>query len=179
MLVNSQCDICVPIKTRSSNCSCFCCDWLSQFLKRGKFTLSSLWPFVHAHVRKSLEKVCLCFFAHLVLILHVVLFHFIQVFTQWGKWIGRSSVYWLLICVLHCMYSRRGAPAAVAPSAEEVDKAEEERFRTGPLSLLLESVKNNTQVLINVRNNKKLLGRVKAFDRHCNMVLENVSFGDV
>ena len=24
------------------------------------------------------------------------------------------------------------------------------------------------------RNNKKLLGRVKAFDRHCNMVLEGV-----
>jgi len=39
---------------------------------------------------------------------------------------------------------------------------------------LNESVKNQTQVLINVRNNKKLLGRVKAFDRHCNMVLENV-----
>ncbi|KAK1551621.1 hypothetical protein Q3G72_001433 [Acer saccharum] len=36
------------------------------------------------------------------------------------------------------------------------------------------SVKNNTQVLINCRNNKKLLGRVRAFDRHCNMVLENV-----
>ena len=36
------------------------------------------------------------------------------------------------------------------------------------------SVKNNTQVLINCRNNKKLLGRVKAFDQHCNMVLENV-----
>ncbi|EEC72234.1 hypothetical protein OsI_05349 [Oryza sativa Indica Group] len=29
-------------------------------------------------------------------------------------------------------------------------------------------------VLINCRNNKKLLGRVRAFDRHCNMVLENV-----
>uniref|UniRef100_A0A183A2N3 Small nuclear ribonucleoprotein Sm D2 n=1 Tax=Echinostoma caproni TaxID=27848 RepID=A0A183A2N3_9TREM len=28
--------------------------------------------------------------------------------------------------------------------------------------------------LINCRNNKKLLARVKAFDRHCNMVLENV-----
>ena len=26
------------------------------------------------------------------------------------------------------------------------------------------------QVLINVRNNRKLLGRIKAFDRHCNMV---------
>ncbi len=29
-------------------------------------------------------------------------------------------------------------------------------------------------MLINCRNNHKLLGRVKAFDRHCNMVLENV-----
>lgn len=30
------------------------------------------------------------------------------------------------------------------------------------------------KVLINCRNNRKLLGRVRAFDRHCNMVLENV-----
>ncbi|KAN0041779.1 hypothetical protein ACTFIV_004329 [Dictyostelium citrinum] len=44
----------------------------------------------------------------------------------------------------------------------------------GPLSILKDSVNNNTQVLINVRNNKKLLGRVRAYDRHCNMVLENV-----
>lgn len=51
---------------------------------------------------------------------------------------------------------------------------EEESFATGPLSILTDSVKHNTQVLINCRNNKKLLGRVKAFDRHCNMVLENV-----
>ncbi|GAV88963.1 LSM domain-containing protein [Cephalotus follicularis] len=36
------------------------------------------------------------------------------------------------------------------------------------------SVKKNTQVLINCQNNRKLLGRVKAFDRRCNMVLENV-----
>ena len=40
--------------------------------------------------------------------------------------------------------------------------------------MLTESVKKNTQVLINCRNNKKLLGRVKAFDRHCNMILEQV-----
>jgi len=38
------------------------------------------------------------------------------------------------------------------------------RRRSGP----------GAQVLINCRNNRKLLGRVKAFDRHCNMVLENV-----
>ena len=57
---------------------------------------------------------------------------------------------------------------------EELERREEEEFNTGPLSVLTQSVKNNTQVLINCRNNKKLLGRVKAFDRHCNMVLEGV-----
>ncbi|KAA0044802.1 small nuclear ribonucleoprotein Sm D2-like [Cucumis melo var. makuwa] len=60
------------------------------------------------------------------------------------------------------------------PMEEDTSKNEEEEFNTGPLSVLMMSVKNNTQVLINCRNNKKLLGRVRAFDRHCNMVLENV-----
>ena len=41
----------------------------------------------------------------------------------------------------------------------------------GPLSVLAESVKDNVQVLINCRNNRKILARVKAFDRHCNMIL--------
>ncbi|KAF7459224.1 small nuclear ribonucleoprotein [Cryptosporidium felis] len=41
----------------------------------------------------------------------------------------------------------------------------------GPLSLLTESVKTNAQILINCRNNRKILGRVKAFDRHCNLLL--------
>ncbi|CAL5352295.1 unnamed protein product [Camellia sinensis] len=55
-------------------------------------------------------------------------------------------------------------------------KNEEEEFSTGPLSVLMMSVKNNTQDMgcETPRNNKKLLGRVRAFDRHCNMVLENV-----
>ena len=44
----------------------------------------------------------------------------------------------------------------------------------GPLSMLGTAVKANSQVLINCRNNRKLLGRVKAFDRHLNLVLENV-----
>nr|CAD7428597.1 unnamed protein product [Timema monikensis] len=70
------------------------------------------------------------------------------------------------------------APLVTKPKSEmtpdELSKREEEEFSTGPLSVLTQSVKNNTQVLINCRNNKKLLGRVKAFDRHCNMVLENV-----
>jgi small nuclear ribonucleoprotein D2 len=57
---------------------------------------------------------------------------------------------------------------------EEQEKKEDEEFQKGPLSVLLDSVRDQTQVLINCRNNKKLLARVKAFDRHCNMVLENV-----
>ena len=57
---------------------------------------------------------------------------------------------------------------------DDLRKREEEEFQTGPLSVLTQSVKTNTQVLINCRNNRKLLGRIKAFDRHFNMVLENV-----
>ena len=44
----------------------------------------------------------------------------------------------------------------------------------GPLSLLQTATRTHTQVLISCRNNRKLLARVKAFDRQCNMVLENV-----
>lgn len=52
---------------------------------------------------------------------------------------------------------------------------QEETFESGPFSLLTKTVKSNAQVLIALRNNRKLLGRVKAFDRHMNMILENVT----
>ena len=39
--------------------------------------------------------------------------------------------------------------------------------------MLTKAVKTNSQVLINCRNNRKILARLKAFDRHMNMVLEN------
>ena len=42
-------------------------------------------------------------------------------------------------------------------------------LKAGPFSVLWKAVKGNTQVLINVRNNHKLLGRVKAYDRHMNL----------
>lgn len=38
------------------------------------------------------------------------------------------------------------------------------------MTVLQSSVKNHTQVLIALRNNRRLLARVKAFDRHSNMV---------
>ncbi|KAG2253736.1 hypothetical protein Bca52824_083872 [Brassica carinata] len=54
------------------------------------------------------------------------------------------------------------------------EKTEEEEFNTGPLSVLMMSVKNDTQVLINCCNNRKLIGCVRDFERRCNMVLENI-----
>lgn len=59
-------------------------------------------------------------------------------------------------------------------SEYEVSLLEQHELQTGPLSILMTATRNHTQVLINCRNNRKLLARVKAFDRHCNMVLENV-----
>lgn len=56
----------------------------------------------------------------------------------------------------------------------EVQQLEEYEFAVGPMSILQTAVRNHSQVLINCRNNRKLLARIKAFDRHCNMVLENV-----
>ncbi|KAI9673110.1 MAG: hypothetical protein M1829_004424 [Trizodia sp. TS-e1964] len=56
----------------------------------------------------------------------------------------------------------------------EIALLEEHEFASGPLSILQTAVRSHTQVLISCRNNRKLLARVKAFDRHCNMVLENV-----
>ncbi|KAK0257318.1 mRNA splicing protein [Friedmanniomyces endolithicus] len=56
----------------------------------------------------------------------------------------------------------------------EISVLETHEFTAGPLSLLQTAVRNHTQVLVSCRNNRKLLARVKAFDRHCNMILENV-----
>ncbi|UNI18823.1 mRNA splicing protein [Purpureocillium takamizusanense] len=56
----------------------------------------------------------------------------------------------------------------------EIAQLEEHEFSAGPLSILQTAVRERIQVLISIRNNRKLLARVKAFDRHCNMILENV-----
>eukprot|EP00007_Cunea_sp_BSH-02190019_P005701 CAMPEP_0174238760 /NCGR_PEP_ID=MMETSP0417-20130205/12366_1 /TAXON_ID=242541 /ORGANISM="Mayorella sp, Strain BSH-02190019" /LENGTH=100 /DNA_ID=CAMNT_0015317639 /DNA_START=142 /DNA_END=440 /DNA_ORIENTATION=+ len=66
------------------------------------------------------------------------------------------------------------ATAVSQPPPPEEELSEEQRLSSGPLSLLHDAVRSHAEVLINCRNNRKLLGRVKAFDRHFNMVLENV-----
>jgi small nuclear ribonucleoprotein D2 len=47
-------------------------------------------------------------------------------------------------------------------------------LQSGPFAVLYHAVRSNSQVLVNVRNNHKLLGRVKAYDRHFNLLLEDV-----
>lgn len=59
-------------------------------------------------------------------------------------------------------------------SAEELHDLEQFEFTRGPLKVLSAAVQNNDTVLISLRNNHKLIAKVKAFDRHCNMVLEKV-----
>lgn len=53
-----------------------------------------------------------------------------------------------------------------------VNKVEPD-YNTGPLCVLKNAVETNAQILVSCRNNKKILARVKAFDRHLNMLLEN------
>lgn len=57
---------------------------------------------------------------------------------------------------------------------DELKNLEEYEFTHGPMSLLSKALRTHTPILISCRNNRKLLARVKAFDRHSNMVLEQV-----
>ncbi|KAG0681655.1 hypothetical protein C6P40_004151 [Pichia californica] len=58
--------------------------------------------------------------------------------------------------------------------AQEQQDQEDYEFTHGPLKVLSQAVQTSDSILISLRNNHKLVAKVKAFDRHCNMVLENV-----
>ena len=79
---------------------------------------------------------------------------------------------------IHSLFTANNRDLINRPKGElsEAELAELEvfEFNNGPLSVLQTAVQNHDQVLINLRNNRKLLARVKAFDRHSNMVLVNV-----
>lgn len=63
-------------------------------------------------------------------------------------------------------------PSKYNSEKDEYTLAQERQIEeeTGPLRVLETVARNNLQVLISLRSNRKLLGRVKAFDRHFNMV---------
>lgn len=50
----------------------------------------------------------------------------------------------------------------------------EEKFKTGPFSLLYQAVHTpTTRVLILMRNQKRIVAKIRAFDRHFNMLLQD------
>lgn len=59
-------------------------------------------------------------------------------------------------------------------SEAELQELEDYETQHGPLSVLQRAVEDGTQVVISLRNNRKLLARVKAYDRHSNMILTNI-----
>jgi small nuclear ribonucleoprotein D2 len=54
------------------------------------------------------------------------------------------------------------------------DQKKEVTPEEGPLSLLKDAFKKNSQILIYSRNNRKILSRIRAFDRYMSIELENV-----
>ena len=66
------------------------------------------------------------------------------------------------------------AGPTVRKRPEEVESAEMEQFVHGPFALLDSAMRDGTPVLISCRSNRKLFGRVRAFDRHMNMILDGV-----
>eukprot|EP01013_Petalomonas_cantuscygni_P035538 TRINITY_DN6415_c0_g1_i1.p2 TRINITY_DN6415_c0_g1~~TRINITY_DN6415_c0_g1_i1.p2 ORF type:complete len:178 (-),score=18.59 TRINITY_DN6415_c0_g1_i1:115-648(-) len=54
------------------------------------------------------------------------------------------------------------------------DVEEEEEMQTGPMSILYHAVKTGEPILVHCRNDRKLCGRLKMFDRHFNMILLGV-----
>lgn len=56
----------------------------------------------------------------------------------------------------------------------EIREYEKQHHIHGPMSLLYEAIKDNRKILINLRSNKKLIANIINYDKHFNMVLENV-----
>ena len=65
-------------------------------------------------------------------------------------------------------------PGVAEMTTEEQEARAQEELSTGPFRVLTDSVRSGMRILINWTNNKRLLGILKAFDRHLNMVLEEV-----
>lgn len=72
------------------------------------------------------------------------------------------------------MYRKQLEKPRTEMTPQELEAKEKEEFETGPMSLLTYATRHNSQVLINCRNNRKLIARVKAFDRLVSLYLKNL-----
>ncbi len=64
------------------------------------------------------------------------------------------------------------------PSSAAARKAPTESLKDGPFALLDFAQRNNKQVFICCRNDKCLLGHIRAFDKHFNVLLQGVEEHD-
>ncbi|KAF7678786.1 Small nuclear ribonucleoprotein Sm D2 [Astathelohania contejeani] len=58
---------------------------------------------------------------------------------------------------------------------QEVMEATKQQIEMGPLSLLKEAKQNKNNILISLRNNRKLACKLHSFDKHFNMILYDVT----
>ena len=72
-------------------------------------------------------------------------------------------------------YQRKTNDDTIKGVSSVGEAREQEDFSSGPLGILTRAVENNSQVLINCRNDRMLLGRVRAFNKKCNMALKEVT----
>ncbi len=56
----------------------------------------------------------------------------------------------------------------------EQERDEEQALQNGPFSVLSNAQKNECKLVISCRNDKILIAKLLAFDRHFNMILEDV-----
>ena len=78
----------------------------------------------------------------------------------------------LAIYILYYILLLSTAVVIIYPSTIMNSEAQNDSsidLKSGPFAVLYNAVKGNTQILVNVRNNHKILGRVKAYDRHMNL----------
>jgi small nuclear ribonucleoprotein D2 len=67
-----------------------------------------------------------------------------------------------------------GRPVDAAATENVNSIGADEKFKSGPFSLLYNAVHDkNIKVLILCRNQKRVLARVRGFDRHFNMLLQD------
>lgn len=74
------------------------------------------------------------------------------------------------------MYRKQLEKPRTEMTPQELEAKEKEEFETGPMSLLTYATRHNSQVLINCRNNRKLIARVKAFDRLVFLISKEFNF---
>ena len=83
----------------------------------------------------------------------------------------RGGVCHSLVLLARPLRAKKNEYTRLGMATHVVEREEGEDFSAGPMALLVDAVKNRSQVLVNIRNGRKLLTKVKAFDRHMNMVL--------